>query len=99
MRNSWKAIALAIAAFLVSTTIFAQSLPLRGPTPLTEVAPAPRMMPYKNTSEREIRNYPEQPPVIPHTIEGYQVDLNGNKCLACHARTRRARDASTCCTT
>ena len=29
---------------------------------------------------------PEQPPVIPHAIEGYALDLNADKCLACHAR-------------
>jgi cytochrome c-type protein NapB len=32
------------------------------------------------------RNYPDQPPVIPHAIEGYAVDLNANKCMSCHAR-------------
>jgi cytochrome c-type protein NapB len=77
----------------LATTLPAQNstsvpLPLRGPTPLDEIAPAPRMTPMRNTSEKEVRNYPEQPPVIPHTIEGYQVDLNGNKCLSCHARSR-----------
>jgi len=64
------------------------TLPLRGPTPLDQIAPAPRMTPMRNTAEKEVRNYPEQPPVIPHTIEGYQIDLNGNKCLTCHARSR-----------
>jgi nitrate reductase cytochrome c-type subunit len=34
-----------------------------------------------------VRNYPEQPPVIPHTTQGYQIDINGNKCLSCHAGT------------
>jgi nitrate reductase (cytochrome), electron transfer subunit len=28
--------------------------------------------------------------VIPHSIDGYQIDLNGNKCLSCHARARTA---------
>jgi cytochrome c-type protein NapB len=41
-----------------------------------------------NTSQQEARNYPEQPPVIPHSIEGYEVSINGNKCLSCHARSR-----------
>ena len=30
------------------------------------------------------RNYVHQPPVIPHQIRGYRVDLNSNKCLSCH---------------
>ena len=46
------------------------------------------MTPTRNTLEKEVRNYPEQPPVIPHSIDGYQIDLNGNKCLTCHARAR-----------
>ena len=63
---------------------------LRGTTPLDTEGPAPRMAPPRNTTEKEIRNYPEQPPLIPHAIDGYQVDLNGNKCLSCHARARTA---------
>ena len=35
---------------------------------------------------RRSRNYPEQPPVIPHTIDGYQITLHTNQCLTCHAR-------------
>jgi cytochrome c-type protein NapB len=63
---------------------------LRGSTPLNEEGPAPPMTPMRNTAEREVRNYPEQPPVIPHAIDGYQIDLNSNKCLSCHARARTA---------
>jgi nitrate reductase (cytochrome), electron transfer subunit len=46
------------------------------------------MAPQSNTDVREVRNYPEQPPVIPHTIEAYQLDANVNQCLSCHARSR-----------
>lgn len=49
--------------------------------------PAPPPTPkISNTDLRQGRNYPEQPPVIPHTIRGYQVDLNANKCMTCHSR-------------
>ncbi|MGH1483581.1 MAG: nitrate reductase cytochrome c-type subunit [Geminicoccales bacterium] len=58
---------------------------LRG-VALDELEDAPRMMPEENTDLRKARNYPEQPPIIPHKIEGYQVDINVNKCLTCHAR-------------
>lgn len=37
-------------------------------------------------SGREVRNYPEQPPVIPHSIRDYQVDMRVNQCLNCHSR-------------
>jgi cytochrome c-type protein NapB len=61
---------------------------LRGTTPLNDEGPAAPMAPTRNTAEREMRNYPEQPPVIPHSIDGYQIDLRSNKCLSCHARAR-----------
>jgi cytochrome c-type protein NapB len=61
---------------------------LRGPTPLDQSPVPPALTPEQNTAQRETRNYPEQPPVIPHTTEGYEISLNGNKCLSCHARAR-----------
>lgn len=81
---------LVLALFAASGPLAAQTLTsgLRGATPLNEEGPAAPMTPTRNTAERETRNYPEQPPVIPHSIDGYQVDINGNKCLSCHARAR-----------
>ena len=87
------AILLLVAALAAgSSSLLAQTLNsgLRGPAPLDDEGPAPPMMPTRNTAEREPRNYPEQPPVIPHSIDGYQIDINGNKCLSCHARARTA---------
>ncbi len=49
------------------------------PTP----PPTPKV---SNTDLRRGRNYPEQPPVIPHSIRGYQMDLNSNRCMLCHSR-------------
>lgn len=83
-------LALAILVAAASTSLVAQTVNsgLRGSTPLNEEGAAPPLLPLRNSSEREVRAYPEQPPVIPHTTEGYQIDLNGNKCLSCHARAR-----------
>lgn len=36
--------------------------------------------------QRRMRAYPEQPPVIPHSIEGYQLTVNTNRCMSCHRR-------------
>lgn len=85
-------LALAVLTATASTSLVAQTVSsgLRGSTPLNEEGPAAPMMPMKNTAEKEVRNYPEQPPVIPHSIDGYQIDINGNKCLSCHARARTA---------
>jgi len=60
---------------------------LRGPAPLTEEGEPPPLAPEENRDLRRVRNYPEQPPTIPHKIEGYQIDINANRCLSCHSRT------------
>jgi len=31
------------------------------------------------------RNFVQQPPMIPHKIEGYKITLRNNKCLTCHS--------------
>ena len=61
---------------------------VRGTTPIPEEGEAPRMMPEVNKDLRQVRNYPEQAPVIPHETENYRIDLRSNKCLSCHARAR-----------
>lgn len=49
---------------------------------------APRMGKVENKDLRRKRNYPMQPPTIPHKIDSYHIDLNSNKCLSCHSRRR-----------
>ncbi len=48
--------------------------------------PAPPLPTPIVDDQRRMRNYPEQPPIIPHSIEGYQISLNANRCLECHRR-------------
>lgn len=40
----------------------------------------------ENYDIKRKRAYPMQPPTIPHKIDGYQVDLRVNRCMACHSR-------------
>lgn len=41
-----------------------------------------------NKDIKQVRNYPMQPPIIPHTIRSYEVNKNNNKCMSCHSRQR-----------
>ena len=93
MIGKYGSLLLAVALVAGTGSIIAQTLNsgLRGPTPLDDEGAASPMTATRNTAERETRNYPEQPPVIPHPIDGYQVDIRGNKCLSCHARARTAK--------
>lgn len=58
----------------------------RGPTPIDKETTPARLGNAINDDNRLPRNYRYQPPVIPHRVDGYQVDKNFNKCLDCHAR-------------
>lgn len=67
---------------------------LRGTADLSANGDAPRLSQVEETDRPRPRNYPEQPPTIPHKIDGYQLDKNSNQCLSCHARTRVAESGA-----
>lgn len=41
----------------------------------------------KNINDRDPieRDYVQQPPLIPHKVAGYKINLKFNKCLTCHS--------------
>ena len=53
--------------------------------PMEEI-PAPPLARPITDDKRKMRNYPEQPPIIPHSIDSYQLTLKTNRCLDCHRR-------------
>ncbi|MDT8990445.1 nitrate reductase cytochrome c-type subunit [Curvibacter sp. APW13] len=96
MKNTtslWARLGLLLATALVAILAHAgPKLPLvdsmRGATPLDQEATPPLMQTTENKDVRRGRAYTQQPPTIPHTIDGYQVDKAFNKCLNCHSRTK-----------
>ncbi len=58
---------------------------LRGANDLD--APSNQVIVKKNIADRDPieRDYVQQPPLIPHKIKGYKVNLKFNKCLTCHS--------------
>ena len=60
--------------------------PFRPPIQFTDEAPTPQIPADVTDDRRVVRNYAEQPPVIPHNVRDYQISLNTNKCLTCHSR-------------
>ena len=61
---------------------------LRGEVSIARQSQAPRIEQVEDNDIKRKRNYPMQPPTIPHNIDEYQVDLFTNKCLSCHSRRR-----------
>jgi nitrate reductase (cytochrome), electron transfer subunit len=86
MRESSLLLAIPLILVAGSALTQAESDGLAHLPPVENEMPPP-MRPQVDADVREVRNYPEQPPIIPHSIEGYQVTGNFNECLDCHART------------
>ena len=61
---------------------------MRGDVPITQTTTPPPIVNPDNSDVRRNRNYAMQPPVVPHKIEGYQLDKSANRCMMCHARSR-----------
>ncbi|ANB18857.1 nitrate reductase cytochrome c-type subunit [Dokdonella koreensis] len=76
----------AIAAPLPGTQIDA----VRRGVPVDQEGDPPPLARVENADIKRLRAYPMQPPTIPHTIDGYQVDKNANRCMLCHARANAA---------
>jgi nitrate reductase (cytochrome), electron transfer subunit len=86
IRGRLGAVAL-LAACLIDGDVVAQSVPqLSGPPQQMESVPAKPLPKWTVDDVRKMRAYPDQPPVIPHSIEGYQLSVNTNRCLSCHKR-------------
>jgi cytochrome c-type protein NapB len=41
------------------------------------------------------RDFVQQPPLVPHSIKGYQITKNFNKCLDCHAWSQAPKSGAT----
>ncbi len=81
---------LVVSVLFSSTVIAAQSsvATLRGETKIDSQSKPSAIANVVNKDIKQARNYPMQPPVIPHKIRNYEINLNTNKCMSCHNRNR-----------
>lgn len=84
-----RTIVLSIALTLAAGGAMAEG-PLRerligNENPMAET-PAPQLPQPMTDGPSQVRNYPEQPPVIPHDISGYELSVRANTCMTCHRR-------------
>ena len=58
---------------------------LRGNAEINEQKNAEELKRVQRDQEPISRDYLHQPPLIPHQIRNYQINLQSNKCLSCHS--------------
>lgn len=57
---------------------------LRGSTDIPDDNVAPDQVRQETPTGTFERAYRQQPPLIPHKIDGYEIDLGVNQCIQCH---------------
>jgi|LLEK01.1.fsa_nt_gi cytochrome c-type protein NapB len=73
----------AVAILLMANAIAGNVTSLRGQVDLKETNSAATIN-HVVEDGRVPQNYRQQPPLIPHKIEKYQINLKVNQCMRCH---------------
>ncbi len=86
-RNVAVGLALLLAWLIPSAQTSAQDgavTSLRGPAAIEDLPAADDVRRQNTDSGRFARAYRQQPPMIPHNIVKYQINLKVNQCMRCH---------------
>lgn len=91
--------ALALAASLLVSGIAVAAaqdkvLSERGDVAIDQTSKVDMFRPEKD-KETIPRNFQKQPPLIPHSIKGYNITQNFNKCMDCHSKERAEETGAT----
>jgi len=87
-------------AFLATLTISMQATAepvtsLRGIQDIEQESTVPAAKKYAKDNEPITRDYVQQPPLIPHKIDHYQINLKSNKCMSCHSWSNYRKSGAT----
>ena len=80
-----KLILMAAAMTLAGAALAEPIQSLRGVEAVDADSVAPEYKAYVKDRPPVARDYLQQPPLIPHQIESYTIDIHHNKCLSCHS--------------
>ncbi len=72
-------------AILPAATSAGELQSLRGAREITSPSQDPEVVKLIPDQKPIKRDFVQQPPLIPHKIDGYIIDRNYNKCLSCHS--------------
>ena len=90
MKTASRLALLALVSALVAPGSYlaqaADNAPLEGQAALGHSA-TDMYKPIKD-SKRIVRDYVQQPPLIPHDVLKYEISTNFNKCMDCHSAAR-----------
>ncbi len=74
---------------------FSEVYSLRGASELDAASNEVINKRWQSDREPMSRDYIQQPPLVPHTINGYTINTKFNKCLTCHSWANYRKAAAT----
>ncbi len=75
----------AIALLFSTAAVGEEVRSLRGATPLDAESTEPARVRYRDADERIARSFEQQPPLVPHATEKYEITVESNRCMSCHS--------------
>ena len=78
-------ITFAVTGAVIPAHTMAETQSLRGVHGVEDPSPKPQILSWQEDKKPIERDYVQQPPLIPHSIESYRINLKLNKCLTCHS--------------
>ena len=95
MKQITKVVLLLATAGISMQAIAEPVTSLRGVNKINQdsiIAPAKN---YAKDNEPIARDYVQQPPLIPHKIKNYRINLKSNKCMSCHSWSNYKKSGAT----
>ena len=86
-RSYYFSFAVAVTSLLFGATGWTQAgvESLRGEQAVDQASTAPTAAEVKSDYSPIAKSFAEQPPLIPHTIEDFEITVSDNDCLDCHS--------------
>jgi len=84
-----------LSIFTSTVTVADQVQSLRGETDINDASNEVEVKRNVNDNGPIIRDYVQQPPLVPHKINGYKINLKFNKCLTCHSWANYQKSGAT----
>jgi len=81
--------------FTSTITVAEEVKSLRGSSDIDAPSNAVEIKKNINDNGVILRDYVQQPPLIPHKIKGYRINLKFNKCLTCHSWANYTKSGAT----
>ena len=84
-QKKWLLVICISAIQAIFTLAGAEVQSLRGMASVAGASDTPVIKQYNKDQPPIARDYLQQPPLIPHKIDGYLINIKHNKCLSCHS--------------